>query len=153
MTVTSRTYQTAFGFTDEEVRSALAENGLADRFDTVRDWYDGFTFGGVSGVYNPWTITNYLESGGIVDTYRANTSGNALVSNIVRRGGSSLKADFETLMGGGEIEKVIDERVVFQDLGCRRRVGAFVGCRLPDLSGAGLRACGFRAASPAYRQS
>ena len=119
VTASSKNYRTAFGFTEKEVKSALAEYGLADRFDTVRDWYDGFTFGGVSGVYNPWSITKFLESDGVVDAYWANTSGNALVSEAIRRGASSLKADFETLMGGGEVEKVIDEQVVFQELGSR----------------------------------
>ena len=53
--VTSSTplYQTCFGFTQDEVDAALAEYGLAEKRDAVRDWYDGFTFGGVGHVYNP----------------------------------------------------------------------------------------------------
>ena len=49
----------------------------------------------------------------------ANTSGNGLVSEVVRRGDEELKADFEELMRGGEVAKAIDEQVVFSELGTR----------------------------------
>jgi hypothetical protein len=118
--VTSSTplYRTSFGFTREEVGAALAEYGLSDRAADVARWYDGFTFGGVGHVYNPWSVTQLLQFREF-RAYWANTSGNALVSEVVRRGGARLKADFEELMRGGAIEKVIDEQVVFSELATR----------------------------------
>ena len=116
VTTSSSKYRTAFGFTQAEVDAALAEYGLEDLVGEVRRWYDGFTFGGASGVYNPWSITKLLESHGTFDAYWANTSGNGLVSEVVRRGDEALKADFEELMRGGAVEKVIDEQVVFSEL-------------------------------------
>ena len=64
-------------------------------------------------------MTKFLESGGILDAYWANTSGNGLASEVVRRGDEELKADFEELMRGGEVEKRIDEQVVFSELRTR----------------------------------
>ncbi len=119
ITASSPAYQAAFGFTQAEVDEALAEYGLADRRDAVREWYDGFVFDGVAHIYNPWSVTQLLESGGFFDAYWANTSGNGLVSEVVRRGGARLKADFEELMRGGAVEKVIDEQVVFSELSTR----------------------------------
>ena len=118
--VTSSTplYRTSFGFTREEVGAALAEYGLSDRAADVARWYNGFTFGGVGHVYNPWSVTQLLQFREF-RAYWANTSGNALVSEVVRRGGARLKADFEELMRGGAIEKVIDEQVVFSELATR----------------------------------
>ena len=118
--VTSSTpiYQTCFGFTQAEVDAALAEYGLAGKRGAVRDWYDGFTFGGVGHVYNPWSLTQYLQFAEF-RAYWANTSGNGLVSEVVRRGDRRLKADFEQLLSGGEVAKVIDEQVVFSELHTR----------------------------------
>ena len=121
VTSSTRLYQTAFGFTQGEVDAALREYGLAQRRDDVAEWYDGFTFGGVGSIYNPWSATQFLRYG-VLDAWWANTSGNALVGEVVRHGGPRLKADFEELMRGGEVRKVIDEQVVFSEL--RRRPNA-----------------------------
>ncbi len=112
-------YQTCFGFTQDEVDAALAEYNLSEKRESVRDWYDGFVFGGVEHIYNPWSVTKFLEDGGLFDAYWANTSGNGLVSEVVRQGDEELKADFEELMRGGEVSKVIDEQVVFSELHTR----------------------------------
>mgnify|MGYP002623297357 CR=1 FL=1 len=116
VTASSPKYQTSFGFTQEEVDEALDEYGLSHLGGDVREWYDGFTFGGEGHVYNPWSVTKLLGSGGLIDAYWANTSGNGLVSEVVRRGDEELKADFEELMRGGTVRKVIDEQVVFSEL-------------------------------------
>lgn len=34
-----------FGFTEEEVSAAINEYGLGANMNTVKLWYDGFTFG------------------------------------------------------------------------------------------------------------
>ena len=123
VSATSPEYATSFGFTQDEVSAAMEEFGL-HKLDQVKDWYDGFTFGGVPDIYNPWSITNYLDSGRFAP-YWANTSGNALISKIVREGDADLKSDFEVLLSGGSVEKRFDEQVSFDELG--RRPGAVWG--------------------------
>ena len=123
VSATSPEYATSFGFTQDEVFAAMDEFGLHER-DRVKDWYDGFTFGGVPDIYNPWSITNYLDSGSFAP-YWANTSGNALISKIVREGDADLKSDFEVLLSGGSVQKRFDEEVSFDELG--RRPGAVWG--------------------------
>lgn len=123
VSATSPEYATSFGFTQDEVFAAMEEFGLHE-CDQVKDWYDGFTFGGVPDIYNPWSITNYLDSGRFAP-YWANTSGNALISKIVREGDADLKSDFEVLLSGGSVQKRFDEQVSFDELG--RRPGAVWG--------------------------
>ena len=120
VTTSSKKYRTCFGFTQAEVDDALGEYGLSGTRGDVCRWYDGFTFGGEGHVYNPWSVTKFLESGGLFDAYWANTSGNGLVSEVVRRGDEELKAGFEELLADGEVEETIDEQVVFSELGTRR---------------------------------
>ncbi|MDO4805989.1 MAG: AAA family ATPase [Coriobacteriales bacterium] len=117
VTASSPAYQDRFGFTQIEVDAALKEYDLSGMRGEVMRWYDGFVFDGVPHIYNPWSVAQFLKSGGFFDAYWANTSGNGLVSEVVRRGDEDLKADFEELMRGGEVRKVIDEQVVFSELG------------------------------------
>ncbi len=117
VTTTSTQYQTSFGFTEAEVFEAMDEMGLSGR-DEVRSWYDGFRFGDATGIYNPWSITSYLKYRRI-GLYWANTSGNALVSSLVREGDRELKQDFELLLQGESVRKVLDEQVVFDELHSR----------------------------------
>ncbi len=77
VTTTSEKYEDAFGFTEAEVFAALEEFGLSDRAQEVKRWYDGFTFGKVTDIYNPWSIINYLDRKK-VGLYWANTSSNRL---------------------------------------------------------------------------
>lgn len=58
VTTTSEKYCGAFGFTEDEVFTALDERGLSSEKETVRYWYDGFSFGNKTDIYNPWSITS-----------------------------------------------------------------------------------------------
>ncbi len=119
VTTTSDEYATAFGFTQEEVFDALDEYGYSDRKYKVKEWYDGFTFGNHSDIYNPWSIINFLDKGKI-DTYWANTSSNSLVGRLIRKSSSEVKSNFERLMKGLSIECRIDEQIVYNQLDSRR---------------------------------
>ena len=106
---------TSSGFTQAEVDAALDEFGYGADREAVRDWYDGFTFGEVADVYNPWSITCFLDERRF-EAHWVNTSSNGLVSSLVRRGSDTLKRDFEELLSGGSVVKRVDERVSFADL-------------------------------------
>ena len=114
VTTTSDKYSSVFGFTEAEVFAAMEEQGLTD-FDSVKSWYDGFTFGTLQDIYNPWSITNYLDKR-VVGIYWANTSSNQLAGKLIREGSTDLKKDFETLLQGGSIRTVIDEEIVYDQL-------------------------------------
>ena len=116
VTTTSTQYATSFGFTEEEVFSALEYFDLSDRKQAVKDWYDGFTFGGHTDIYNPWSIINFLDSKGEFDTYRANTSSNTLVSKLLQEGSNRLKITFESLLKGESIHCPIMEQIVYNQL-------------------------------------
>ena len=115
VTTTSDKYATSFGFTEEEVFAALEECGLSGEKEQVKRWYDGFIFGEHRDIYNPWSILNFLAKGKI-DTYWANTSGNALVNKLVREGNTDIKNAFEDLLKGKSINCPIDEQIVYNQL-------------------------------------
>ena len=115
VTTTSNQYNTAFGFTKEEVFNALDEQGLSAEKKKVKSWYDGFVFGDKKDIYNPWSIINYLKFKKY-ETYWADSSSNELVNELVRTGSAEIKKTMETLMAGGIVEKNIDEQIVFEQL-------------------------------------
>ncbi len=115
ISITSDGYTDAFGFTEEEVFAAMDEQGLAKK-DTVKRWYDGFTFGNTTDIYNPWSILNYLDTGKF-KTYWANSSSNSLIALQLQQADADIKKQFEGLMQGQPVVAEIDEEIVFSQLG------------------------------------
>ncbi len=73
-----------FGFTEREVKQILAEFGCPEKFDEVREWYDGYRFGDAE-VYNPYSIMCYVLSGFVPDEYwglSENTAINYLLKDL-----------------------------------------------------------------------
>lgn len=112
---TSEEYNTAFGFTENEVFHALDEYGLSDKKQDVKLWYDGFMFGGQEDIYNPWSIINYLDTEKL-QPYWANTSANSLIGKLLQEGSPSIKETFEELLRGGTLTADIDEQIVYSQL-------------------------------------
>ena len=115
VTTTSDEYADCFGFTEEEVFQALEVYGLADRKQDVKEWYDGFTFGNKTDIYNPWSILNFLDTGKL-RAYWANTSSNHLAGKIIREGSKDVKQKFEELINGNSIVVMIDEQLLYSQL-------------------------------------
>ena len=115
ITTTNDEYNTSFGFTESEVFAALDEAGLSEKEDDVKLWYDGFTFGKHKDIYNPWSITNYLDKKEF-KTYWADTSSNSLVGKLIQRGSPKIKKAMEKLLNGEYITVGIDEQIVFDQL-------------------------------------
>ena len=115
VTTTSDKYDDSFGFTEEEVFAALDEYGLSAEKEQVKYWYDGFSFGKYNGIYNPWSILNFLDKR-IFRTYWANTSSNSLIGKLLREGNRRIKEKFEALLHGESIETPVDEQIVYNQL-------------------------------------
>ena len=116
ITTTSNEYATSFGFTEKEVFTALEDAGLGAEKEKVKRWYDGFTFGSCTDIYNPWSIVSFIKKKGKYDTYWSNTSGNGLVNQLIQEGTPNLKQTMEDLLQGESFEAEIDEKIVFDQL-------------------------------------
>ncbi len=116
ITTTSDDYATAFGFIQEEVFAALDATGYGDEKQEVRRWYDGFTFGQHTDIYNPWSIASFIKKNGVYDAYWVNTSSNGLVNFLLQSGNAEIKQAMEALLRGGSIEAGIDEQIAFDQL-------------------------------------
>lgn len=115
VTTTSKKYEDCFGFTEEEVFTALDEYGLPDKKEEVKRWYNGFTFGNKTDIYNPWSFSNYLDKRQFAP-YWANSSSNNLVGKLIREGSKDLKTSFQCLLTGNTITTELDEQIAYDQL-------------------------------------
>lgn len=115
VTTTSDEYSSCFGFTEDEVFASLDMFGLSDKKAEVKKWYDGFTFGQHKDIYNPWSITSYLDKKRLAP-YWASTSSNGLVSRLLQAASAEIKELMEELLRGGDIVVNFDEQIVFNQL-------------------------------------
>ncbi|MDE7477320.1 MAG: ATP-binding protein [Lachnospiraceae bacterium] len=116
ITTTSNEYAAAFGFTEKEVFAALDDAGLGAEKQEVKRWYDGFTFGAYTDIYNPWSIVSFINKRGKYDTYWSNTSGNDLVNSLIQKGTPGIKQTMEDLLQGKSFKAEIDEKIVFDQI-------------------------------------
>lgn len=110
--LTNAKYDTDFGFTQDEVIAELKRYDLDSTYDSVRSWYDGFRIGKAGDIYNPWSVTLYLDTG-VLNNHWANTSENSLVEKLIREGSIDVKKAMEDLLNGDSVEVLIDEEIVY----------------------------------------
>ena len=119
VTTTSEKYSTQFGFTQDEVSHALEEYGLEAQKEKVKYWYDGFSFGNQKEMYNPWSITCFLEERKF-KPYWVNTSSNEMITSLIQRGNAETKTIMEELLEGRALVTEIDEEIIFEQLGKKK---------------------------------
>ena len=113
-------YGDSFGFTESEVEAMLAYYNLQEELPEVKRWYDGYLFNDIE-IYNPWSIINYVYDRDRKITkfalpYWSNTSSNSIIREMVGEADQKAKADLETLINGGTIEKQVHEDITYGDI-------------------------------------
>ena len=105
--VTSGKYSSLFGFTEEEVARLLKDTGLEDKASVVRQWYDGYSIGGVS-LYSPWDVISYVDNllednDAEPENYWANSSGSEVVRRLIDMTDARVGKEYSTLINGEAI--------------------------------------------------
>lgn len=108
-------YSEYFGFTEIEVNHILIKSHLLAKADEIKAWYNGYQFGDTT-IYNPWSIAYCIQEQGKTAPYWINTSDNELIRELLKKSPLEFKTQFEKLIQGDSIEKLIDENMVFGDL-------------------------------------
>ena len=113
-------YGDSFGFTESEVEEMLAYYNLQEELTEVKRWYDGYLFNDIE-IYNPWSIINFVYDRDRKITqfalpYWSNTSSNSIIREMVGEADQKAKADLETLINGGTIEKQVHEDITYGDI-------------------------------------
>lgn len=109
-------YSTCFGFTEPEVAALCERQGQTQHLDAIRQWYNGYRFGG-EVIYNPWSVLNFLHARDKEpQPYWLNSSGNELIKTELARCALDMHADFEALLEGQSLLRVVERNFSFSEL-------------------------------------
>lgn len=109
-----------FGFTDDDVKEMLKYYELDDKYDVIKEWYDGYRFGDVD-VYCPWDVISYVNKLLVKrnwqpQNYWANTSSNDVLKRLLEKATSETKDEIERLIAGESVIKRINEELTYKEL-------------------------------------
>ena len=109
--VMDKEFAECFGFTEDEVKDACRAYGLADNYDVVKKWYNGYRFGG-RDMYNPWSITSYLIDKEI-GPYWVNTASTELFADVFHKGDDSLRESLAGLITGATVDMSLRDEITY----------------------------------------
>lgn len=120
ISILDRNYDEYFGFTEEEVHRLCRDCGLEQKYDLIKEWYNGYLFG-KTNVYNPWSVIRYVKAlisyeDEFPHSYWANTSSNTVVRKLIDMADDSVKSELEHLINGGTVEKPVHEDITYDEV-------------------------------------
>lgn len=120
MSITDVPYDEYFGFSDQEVREMLEYYGILEKYNQVKEWYDGYRFGN-SDVYCPWDVINYVkllrfEPDAAPRAFWMNTSGNEIIRRFLQKANVTTRREIEKLIEGEGVVKKIHSELTYRDL-------------------------------------
>lgn len=120
LSVTDNRFNEYFGFTDDEVQKMLDYYGFGDHYTIVKEWYDGYRFGG-KDIYCPWDVICYCDhlrsdSEAWPEDYWSNSSGNDIVRRFIDKADIQTRNEIEQLIAGKAIEKELRQELTYNEL-------------------------------------
>ena len=120
LSITDPRFDEQFGFTDAEVKKILNDFQIEDKFNEVKEWYDGYHFGNVD-IYCPWDVINYVDLVNSVPNAKAqlfwiNSSGNALIRRFIDKANTSTRSEIERLVNGESIDKFLRLDLTYDEI-------------------------------------
>ncbi len=109
-----------FGFTAKEVKALLHYYDLEEKFEVLKEWYDGYHFGD-QDIYCPWDVINQCDKfierkDAPMEAHWENSSSNAIVQDILASAAETTKNQIEALISGEAVEKVLIPELTYTDL-------------------------------------
>jgi len=112
-------YSEYFGFTPGEVKDMAAYYHAEDKFEDLRQWYDGYRFG-QADIFNPWSVISFIDNDCIFQPYWLNTSGNSILQALLARIDARKEADLKGLLQGKTLSAPVNENIIYSDLNSDR---------------------------------
>ena len=103
------------GFTQDEVSKMAKNLGHADKIPEIREWYDGYSFSDIE-IYNPWSVINYFDEGCEPRPHWVNTSGNAILKDLLSHIDKQRSDELSGLMNGKSVITAVNEGIIYSDI-------------------------------------
>ena len=104
-----------YGFTESEVKELCSYYGHPEKFDEVKEWYDGYRFGDAE-VYNPWSVMSCILEKFSTGAYWTGTSGNSIIDTLIENSNEKTFKDLHALSNGETVLKPLVPTVAMEDL-------------------------------------
>ncbi len=104
-----------FGFTENEVKKILSDFGHPEKFDEVKSWYDGYTFGDTE-VYNPYSVMKYIELKFVPDSYWANSGNNVIIKWLLDKANDEEYNMLSKLINGESYDVMLSPTLAYEDV-------------------------------------
>ncbi|MBR3560561.1 MAG: AAA family ATPase [Oscillospiraceae bacterium] len=108
-------YSEYFGFTPNEVKDMAAYYHAEDKFEDLRQWYDGYRFG-QADIFNPWSVINYFRSDCRPGAYWQSTGNNEIIGDVLSEAGPDIYERLKSLLQGETILTYIDTGVIYPEI-------------------------------------
>lgn len=120
MSITDVPYDEYFGFSDQEVCELLEYYGISEKYNQVKEWYDGYRFGNTD-IYCPWDVINYVklvqfEPDAVPRAFWMNTSGNDIIHRFLQKANMTTRREIERLISGEYVVKRIYQELTYREL-------------------------------------
>lgn len=108
-------HPTAFGFTAEEVAKIAHDFGREDKLPEIKAWYDGYRIDGYE-LYNPWSVLNYFDAGCEPQAYWVNTSGNAILAELMKSADQEHFECLDSLLKDKTVTAFLRDNITYDDI-------------------------------------
>ena len=108
-------YSAYFGFTAEEVKEMATYYGMADKYEEICEWYDGYHFGKCD-IFNPWSVINYFNNECEPRAFWQSTGSNDIIGDIIAEADEEIYDKLTSLVNGGSFPTYIDTGVIYPQI-------------------------------------
>ena len=108
-------YSAYFGFTSNEVKEMAKYYGVADKYDDICEWYDGYRFGN-EDIFNPWSVINYFYNNCTAKAYWQSTGDNSIIRQIVAEADNETADNLRKLLQGEIVSSYVDTSVIYPEI-------------------------------------
>ncbi len=96
------------------MKKVIKDYNVEENEENIKKWYDGYVIGNTDGIYNPWSILNYLKNRDLMP-YWVNTSSNDLIKLVLKKS-NTIKEQIERLLKDEKIEVTINLETVIKGI-------------------------------------
>ncbi len=115
-TITGSGYTDIFGLTDAEVQEMLKYYDMIKEYNTVREWYNGYTFNKTQ-IYNTWEVLNFIQAKINDSTYQPCSYWvNTIIQDVLDLNDNQVREDLEKLLQNETITKPITDYLNYGNL-------------------------------------
>ena len=108
-------YSPYFGFTKSEIQEMAEYYGVADKYDEICEWYDGYRFG-KTDIFNPWSVINYFNNGCEPRAFWQSTGSNDIIGEIIKEADNEIYEKLTSLVNRETFTTYIDTSVIYPQI-------------------------------------